>query len=42
LLADCPEFSPKEGMSGLFTLMQTNDENIKRMEALLQNKKLLK
>jgi hypothetical protein len=42
LLYDCPEFSPKEGMLGLFSLLDTNDENLKRMENLVQNKKLLR
>jgi hypothetical protein len=42
LLAECPEFSPKEGMLDLLTLLEQTDENIERMSKLLQNKKLLK
>lgn len=42
LLADCPEFSPKEGMFDLFTILKTTDDNLKRMEQLVTNKKLLK
>jgi hypothetical protein len=42
LLADCPEFSPKEGMVDVISFLSENEENIKRIEKLLKNKKLLK